>query len=1317
MTAIFISHRSSDNAVAQKLKRWLAAEGHEQLFLDFDPADGIPAGVDWEQRLYKELRRCQAVLIVLTPAWLDSKWCSNELAIAREKGKAVFVARMSPCPSGSLVPAIQEVDLTVDWNGGLEKLARGLKEHGLDPRDAFDWKSDRPVYPGLSAFDVEDAAIFFGRSEETWTAIEALRRLRIQPTGSRKLLLITGASGSGKSSLMRAGVLARLRKESHHWIVARPFRKGSNALRSLGEALAWAYPEAKRPSDPSALAQRLLGERGRVELSLISQELRFAWNRPEATLVLPIDQGEELISSGSAEYDSAFLDLLREALTEAERDLIAIATIRSDTLAEWQAHPSIQAGRDRPGLLFEPLPLGPMPMDRVPKLARGPAKFIELRIDDNLVAALSDDTATPDALPLLAYTLQQLQLRYGNDGRLTLEEYKSLGGLEGSVRTIAREAIREDQLTRDDLAALHAAFVPSMVCSTEIGSFVRRPALRHDVPRLAEPLIQRLIDARLLKTDVNAKGEETIEIAHEALLRVWPLLAGWIAEDLDKLRALEGLRRAAEEWDRKQQRPDLIVHREQRLTETEALVLDPRFAKTVGATDRLYLGASREAERRRLTDAEATQKRELEAAQRLAEEQQAKARRTRVGLAVASVLAIVAAALGYWGLNRAKEAEVQTATATRSEGQAKQERDRGRMRLLAIQARRAESGADTPEDIERAGALALESIELARKVGYPAEADAIEVCRSALIRLPLFIFQHGSAVSSLSVLVDGRLASAGHDSKIKLWPKDGRDQPTIIEHGSLVRSLAGLADGRLASAGDDGEIKLWSKDGQGQPAILQHGSPVSSLLGLADGRLASGGEDGKIKLWPKDAQGQPAVLEHRGPVRSLLGLADGRLASSGDGGGIKLWAKNGSKQYTDVVSADRIDAFVELPDGGLAYAAYHFTLSGGSVEIQVRDKEGNINTLEYLERTNKIRALAALADGRVASADNYNWVKLWPKYGQGQPTILHQSGPTSSLVILPDQRLASGGDDGKIRIWPKDGQGEPVILEHAYTVWSLAGLPDGRLASIGDSGHGAGREVLVWPKDGQGKPTILAETASIWSLTALTDGRLASGDFAGEIKLWPKDGQGQPVIVQQRGLKQQGLLRSLAGLADGRLAIGSDDGKIKILPKDGRGQPVILNHGTPVQSLAALVDGRVASGGDDSKIKLWPKDGRGQPAIIEHGGLVRSLAGLADGRLASGGSDSKIKLWPKDGQGQPVILDHGSLVRSLAGLADGRLASGGDGGKIKLWLVDEEKLISALCLRAGRNLSKDEWAYYIGSDTPWQPSCRNRPSTWRTPGP
>jgi WD40 repeat protein len=187
-------------------------------------------------------------------------------------------------------------------------------------------------------------------------------------------------------------------------------------------------------------------------------------------------------------------------------------------------------------------------------------------------------------------------------------------------------------------------------------------------------------------------------------------------------------------------------------------------------------------------------------------------------------------------------------------------------------------------------------------------------------------------------------------------------------------------------------------------------------------------------------------------------------------------------------------------------------------------------------------------------------------------------------------------------------------------------------------------------------------------------------------------------------------------LADGRFASGGEDGTIKLWPQEGTGEPVVLRQGSPIGSLGPLAAGRLASGGADGTIKLWPKEGTGEPVVFAHGGGVWSLAMLADGRLASGGEDGNIKLWPEEGTGEPVVLWHGEQVMSLAVLADGRLASSGD-SKIKLWRVDEQRLIAALCRRAGRNLTKDEWARYIGSDTPWRPSCRDLPSNWRTQNP
>jgi hypothetical protein len=128
MTAIFISHSSTDNETSAKMKAWLEAQGHTSLFLDFDPEKGIKGDSDWEQTLYQQLRQCQAVIALLTPNWLASKWCFAELVQARERGKAIFPVKVLPCEAGGIFSDIQHIDLTAQPEEGYNGLRIGLLE-------------------------------------------------------------------------------------------------------------------------------------------------------------------------------------------------------------------------------------------------------------------------------------------------------------------------------------------------------------------------------------------------------------------------------------------------------------------------------------------------------------------------------------------------------------------------------------------------------------------------------------------------------------------------------------------------------------------------------------------------------------------------------------------------------------------------------------------------------------------------------------------------------------------------------------------------------------------------------------------------------------------------------------------------------------------------------------------------------------------------------------------------------------------------------------------------------------------------------------
>jgi hypothetical protein len=257
MSAIFISHSNKDTADVAAMATWLLNQGHKSYFIDYDEKSGINAGTDWEQVLYQRLRQCQAIVAMVTPDWLESKWCFAEMIQAREKGKPIFPVIVKPCQLPDLLSDTQKIDLTVDAEGGYRRLALGLKENGLEPTDV--WDPVRPPYPGLPSFEEEDAAVFFGRGSDILEARETLEGLRRHNGDVPRLVLFLGSSGSGKSSLVRAGLIPRLKKDANNWLPLRPFRPQdeTNPVDALTFALADTYKSLGLKCDSKFVRERL----------------------------------------------------------------------------------------------------------------------------------------------------------------------------------------------------------------------------------------------------------------------------------------------------------------------------------------------------------------------------------------------------------------------------------------------------------------------------------------------------------------------------------------------------------------------------------------------------------------------------------------------------------------------------------------------------------------------------------------------------------------------------------------------------------------------------------------------------------------------------------------------------------------------------------------------------------------------------------------------------------------------------------------------------------------------------------------------------
>ena len=482
MARIFLSHSSVNNAHAVGLRDWLAAEGWDDVFLDLDPNRGIVAGERWERALNEAASRCEAVVFLISRAWLESGWCHNELSLARKLDKRLFGVLMETFESGELPAELsaswQIVDLASGRDHrpfrvtlprtheechvtfsreGLKRLRGGLVKAGLDPR-FFEWPPEadlnRPPYRGLRPLEAEDAGIFFGRDAPIFEALDQLRKLREELPP--RLMVILGASGAGKSSFLRAGLFARMTRYDRDFLplpIVRPGRAAISGKNGFVRALEAARHTAQINLPRTKLRAAIDG--GAETLRPVLHQLVDAatpktseadGSTKPPTLVISIDQGEELFRAEGQDEAQRLLALLGGLLNDAAPALIVVIAIRSDSYAQLQEAKALE------GLRKVPFDLGPMPHGSYAEVIKGPATRLEettrpLRIGDALVGVLLEDIeagGSKDALPLLSFTMERLYLENMGTGALTVTEYQNLGGIKGSIEEAVEQALTAD---------------------------------------------------------------------------------------------------------------------------------------------------------------------------------------------------------------------------------------------------------------------------------------------------------------------------------------------------------------------------------------------------------------------------------------------------------------------------------------------------------------------------------------------------------------------------------------------------------------------------------------------------------------------------------------------------------------------------------------------------------------------------------------------------------------------------------------------------------------------------------------------------------